>query len=242
MTHAAVTFDSIASGMIAHIPGCPQYNVVEAVKKVAIEGCERTLVYLLDTDFFYTPDTPLAFPDIVKHIVTLDQSDPVPLVIITFDDVRIGGTTQVLNKIKYVEAVRRYGTYAAADESTYVRPEGITYYGVREPGSQLLRENKYTFHLFPYPAQQVRVDCDIILKPSLNSVGIPDFVYSKLSDVIFHGALQRLLTMQEKTWTDLELASYHAKQYIFHLNRVKANTRLSRSVTGSIRVQPVAFA
>ncbi len=51
-----------------------------------------------------------------------------------------------------------------------------------------------------------------------------------VEDAIVHGALQHLMTLPERTWSDTELAAYHAKQYIF-----KVNDRRARANMGAVR-------
>ena len=42
-----------------------------------------------------------------------------------------------------------------------------------------------------------------------------------------HGALQHLLVLPDRAWSDRELASYHAKQFIFKLQERRATTTLA---------------
>ena len=51
-------------------------------------------------------------------------------------------------------------------------------------------------------------------------------IADELESAIQHGALQHLLVLPEKPWSDRELAAYHAKQYIFTISERRARTNV----------------
>jgi hypothetical protein len=76
------------------------------------------------------------------------------------------------------------------------------------------------------------------LKPKRNSSGMDEVAFNELEDVIMHGALQHLLVLPNTNWSDRELASYHARQYVFQIaeRRARANLGNMRGVM-SARMQ-----
>ena len=66
-------------------------------------------------------------------------------------------------------------------------------------------------------------------------------LYDELENVVMHGALQHLLVLPDRTWSDRELASYHARQFAFKLSERRARTNLGTS-KASMRVQAQKFA
>jgi hypothetical protein len=94
--------------------------------------------------------------------------------------------------------------------------------------------------LLPLPdANTYRMRMFVALKPKRSSVGMSEYTLDELEDVIVHGALQHLLTLPDTNWSDRELASYHAKQYLFHLTERRARANLG-NMRGNItaRFQP----
>ena len=79
------------------------------------------------------------------------------------------------------------------------------------------------------------------LKPRRDADGMEEHVLDELEDVIVHGALQALLFMPSVTWSNIELASYHSRQYLFHLNERRARANLS-NMRGSMTVRSPKFA
>jgi len=54
-----------------------------------------------------------------------------------------------------------------------------------------------------------------------------------------HNALQHLLVLPDTNWSDRELATYHAKQYLFHLTERRARANLGNArATMTARSQP----
>ena len=62
-----------------------------------------------------------------------------------------------------------------------------------------------------------------------------------LENVVMHGALQHLLVLPEKPWSDRDLAAYHAKQFAFKIAERRARTNLGAS-RASMTVQMQKFA
>ena len=78
------------------------------------------------------------------------------------------------------------------------------------------------------------------LKPLRTSVDMESTTFDELENIIVHQALQNLLILPERTWSDRELAAFHAKQFLHKAaeRRARANLGAARN---SLRVKPVAF-
>ena len=65
-------------------------------------------------------------------------------------------------------------------------------------------------------------------------------VLDEIEMVVTHGVLQHLLVMPNKSWTDRELAQYHARQYTYKTSsrRAKANLGVGR---GPLRAKMQPF-
>jgi hypothetical protein len=78
------------------------------------------------------------------------------------------------------------------------------------------------------------------LKPKRSAVGMDEVAFNDLEDAIMHGALQDLLILPNVPWADRDLASYHAKQYIFYTTERRARANLGNA-RGSFRARMQPF-
>jgi hypothetical protein len=99
------------------------------------------------------------------------------------------------------------------------------------------------FVLAPVPDATVVYDLKMIvaLKPLRTSSAMSKSVLDDIENVVMHGALQHLLVLPNRTWTDRELASYHAKQYSFKTSERRARANLG-AARASMTVQMRPFA
>jgi hypothetical protein len=99
------------------------------------------------------------------------------------------------------------------------------------------------FVLAPLPDATVNYDLKMIvaLKPLRTSTGMDQNVFDDLENVIMHGALQHLLVLPDKNWSDRELASYHSRQYLYKTTerRARANLGAARA-SMSVQMNPLA--
>ena len=95
----------------------------------------------------------------------------------------------------------------------------------------------------PQPDSTVSYDVRMItcLKPLRTATKMDKSVLDDLETLVMHGALQHLLVLPDRTWSDRELASYHAKQFSFKSSERRARTNLGAS-RASLRVQMQNFA
>jgi hypothetical protein len=79
------------------------------------------------------------------------------------------------------------------------------------------------------------------LKPTRTAAGMDQVVFNDLEEVIVHSALQNLLVMPGVTWSDRELAAYHAKQALFTTTERRARANLG-NMRGTMVVTAPKFA
>ena len=99
------------------------------------------------------------------------------------------------------------------------------------------------FMVAPQPDSLITYDVRMItcLKPLRTSTKMNRSVLDELETLFMHGALQHLLVLPDRTWSDRELASYHARQFAFKSSERRARTNLGAS-RASLRVQMQKFA
>ena len=124
-----------------------------------------------------------------------------------------------------------YPTWPNQNSNEYAEPRYIT---------QLDPDN---FSVAPLPDSSQNYDVRMIvcLKPLRTATKMDKKFLDELENVIMHGALQHLLVLPDRTWSDRELASYHAKQFAFKLSERRARTNIGASKS-SVRVQAQKFA
>ena len=66
-------------------------------------------------------------------------------------------------------------------------------------------------------------------------------IFYELEEAILHSALQHLLVLPNVTWSDRELAAYHAKQFIREMVERRARANLG-NMRGTMRATAPKFA
>lgn len=99
--------------------------------------------------------------------------------------------------------------------------------------------DRYIILPLPDNERVYRMRMFVALKPKHNATGMEEFIFNELEELIMHGALQHLLVLPNQSWSDRELAAYHAKQYVFQTaeRRARANLTNARGML-RVRMQP----
>lgn len=206
-------------------PGCPQETMFQYIRDAAIRACERTLAWRYTQPKFsltagipqYNYNKPF---DTEVHAVFAVWMNDDPLDRLTLD-----------------EAINRYPAWA----DTYTTAEDIAEYG-SEPRA-ITQLSPHQFVVLPLPDAEKTYTMRMIyaLKPSRTATAMDETIFNDLEEVIMHGALQHLLVLPNTNWSDRELASYHAKQFIAQVTERRARANLGNS-RGSLSVQLPGFA
>jgi hypothetical protein len=206
-------------------PGCPQETMFQYIRDAAVRACERTLAWRYTQPKFnltagipqYNYNKPF---DTEVHAVFAVWLNDDPLDRLTLD-----------------EAINRYPAWA----DTYTTAADITEYG-SEPRA-ITQLSPHQFVVLPLPDAEKTYTMRMIyaLKPSRTATEMDETIFNDLEEVIMHGALQHLLVLPNTNWSDRELASYHAKQFISQVTERRARANLGNS-RGSLSVQLPGFA
>lgn len=208
------TFASLNSVIAASAPGCPNPTMEQYIRRIAIEVCEKTLTWRYEQPVIlltqgmhnYDFDTPT-------------NTEVAGVLHATINNVPIKRDT--LDAIS-----NRYPAWPVDD------PE---YYGWPAVIGQLDADH---FAVAPTPdaLNSYNIRMILALRPTPDATGMNQTVLDDCEDVIVHGVLQQLLVLPNKSWTDRELASYHAKQYVYKTSLKRAKTNLG-APGGSLTVQ-----
>jgi hypothetical protein len=246
-------FTDLLPRVLPIVAGCPQPLAIQHIRDAAIRICERTLAWryvqptanLLPGVYEYAYSKP---PATEVHTVFAAHVNGSPLEVLTLEqalksypawaDLYGGvdlatvwtGATAGVNEAALNEVVYNGGgTFTIPDEA--MEDAG-------EPRSILqVVPDKYI--VLPMPDNQKTYSLRMFyaLRPARNASGMDEVVLNELEDAVVHNALQHLLVIPNVAWTNLDLASYHAKQGLFVTTERRARANL-----GNMRGTLVAYA
>jgi hypothetical protein len=212
-------FLSIVNRLSPSVPGCPQPILQQYVRDAAIEACERTLAWR------YEQPTIRLTPGVYEYPYT----NPLQTEVHAF-------LTATVNNVPLtpVTLEQLYGMYPDWPNLALDK---------RSDPRVICQLDPDNFILAPLPDDSQTYDVKMIvaLKPLRTATEMDQNVFDDLENVIMHGALQHLLVLPDKNWTDRELASYHAKQYLYKTTerRARANIGAARA-SMSVAMRPLA--
>lgn len=211
---ATRAFLSLENKLAANVPGCPRPTIEQFVRDIAIEVCEKTLAWrykqptitLTGGTYEYAYNTPTGteVTAVIHAGLSVDGVFSEELKPLTQDDLH-----------------RQYPNWPSADVSQHSQPRSFS------------QVDPTLFVVTPVPDSQqtYTVDMFLALKPSLDSSGMEDTIFNNCENLIVHGVLQHLHVLPNKSWTDYNLASYHAKQYTYKtaMKRAQVNLGVARA-------------
>jgi hypothetical protein len=213
------TFLSLATRLASSVPGCPQPIIEQHIRDSAIEVCERTLAWRYEQPLIRLTPGVYEYP----------YNNPSQSEVHAFLTASVNG--EKLDTVTLEQLHDQYPDWPSLDPAKQASPRLIC---------QLDPDN---FVLAPLPDSTVNYDLKMIvaLKPLRSATAMDKSVFDEIENVIMHGALQHLLVMPNKAWSDRELAAYHAKQYISKTTerRARANLGAARASL-SVKMRPLA--
>lgn len=162
--------------------GVPEPVAINALRKAAIEFCDRSRVWVIDHD-------PI---DLIAEEATYQFSPNNGTVVIRVEEAWVSG-------MDITPAARLDVQRNANWTSMLGTPK------------HYLQENTEELILFPKPVSALSgaLTLKVSLKPSRKSTGIEGWLVEKWLDDIVHGAMWKLLEMPSKPWSDGNSALYH---------------------------------
>ena len=240
------TFASLIPRVNPSVPGCPQQTMIQYIREAAIRACERSLAWryqiplfnLLPGVFEYLYNKPT---NTDVHVLFEAVMNDAPLERLTLEqairlypkwaDIYSGEDPSVvwsltppgvLNNQQYNEQLFNGG-------SPYVLPDAIVADGSQPQSVCQLTPDKYVVLPLPDAERTYRMRMFVALKPKRTATAMDEVIMDELEDIIVHGTLQQLLVLPQVNWSDRELATYHAKQYTFHLSERRARANLGNA-------------
>lgn len=255
---ATRTFASLVPRLNPSVPGCPQQTMVQYIRDAAIRTCERTLLWR------YTEPTFDLLPGVHEYGYRKPANTDVHVL---FDAVV---NDRPLEKLVLEDALYRYPEWADVfsgvdpaslwaltpsggyDEFEYNGVEYDYNESVTLPAAALakaseprivtqLTPDKYIVLPLPDDQKTYTMRMFYALKPSRDADGMDVDVFNELEEAILHSALQHLLVLPGVSWSDRELAAYHAKQFLREMVERRARANLG-NMRGVMRATAPRFA
>lgn len=89
------------------------------------------------------------------------------------------------------------------------------------PTHYSLYQEKYA-KLYPIPDATYAVEATVVVKPSLDSVGVEDFIFDHYGRIIAHGAIALIAAIPSKEWSNMDLAMIYRAKFLRETDAVKA--------------------
>jgi hypothetical protein len=212
------TFIDIVNRLLPSVPGCPTPVVENYVRDAAIEACERTLAWRYEQ------------PRIRLVVGAHDYVYECPSDAEVHAFITATVNDEMLTPVTLDKIYELYPKWPNQPTTSRAKPKYIT---------QLDPDH---FSVAPVPDDTESYDVRMIvcLKPLRTADSMDKSVLDELENVIMHGALQHLLVLPDNSWSDRELASYHAKQFAFKLSERRARANLGAG-RASIRIKGQPF-
>lgn len=240
-------FSDMVEDVNPDVPGCPHETVRRAIRQAAIDTCEATLLWRHETrahtltpGLHYYEYTKPAETAVCAVFAAINNGRPMEVLTLEQAIMRYPEWADVLGDVDPVNVWSQtepseFNEDEFNAETFNSNPAFVPPAGALADGGQpvaLTQLNPHKFIVLPSPDAVVPYKLRVFtaLKPTPISNGMDMYAADELMEVIQHRALQKLMTMPEKPWTQLELAAYHAKQYRFTASerRAKANLMNAR--------------
>lgn len=255
---AARTFASLVPRLNPSVPGCPQYTMIQYIREAAIRVCERTLAWryvqptfaLLPGVHEYVYDKPVGTEVHVLFDAMLNDR-PLPKLVLEdalfrypeWADFYSGEDPSVLWSLTPPGSYNtfEYNGNLFNDNEPFVLPEAVVAKASEPRIITQLTPDKYIVLPLPDDEKTYTMRMFYALKPSRNADSMDEVLFNELEEAILHSALQHLLVLPGVTWSDRELAAYHAKQFLREMVERRARANLG-NMRGTMRATAPKFA
>lgn len=198
----AAALSDFLPDVLAHTPQCPSITAERELLKAAIEFCRKSGAWYEDLDTFEAEvgkSTYDVFPP-------AGQAQIVRLREITIDGDRIDNTDE--------ERLNRLSRNWRADTG--------------EP-DRWYQPSRTKLSLYPTPDAVHTVGGVVALMPTMKATRVPDFLFEEWSEGLAAGAVQRLVMMPGKAWSNPNLAASFNKEFRRAISRARIQALRGRS-------------
>lgn len=251
-------FSTLVTRLQPHVPQCPRPTIIQNVREAAIHLCERTLAWrymvplydLLPGVHEYAFERPTNSDVQAIFGAVVNGS---PLKQLTLDDaIRLYPDWATLFSGEDAEEVwsETPGNYVGAttyndslfdDGSTFVLPDSIVADASTPRAIVQVSPQKYIILPLPDGEETYTMRMFVALKPTRDATDMDSEAFDDLEDAIFYRALENLLLLPQKPWSNVDLAAVYARKYLALATERKANANIGHARgTVSVRMRPWA--
>jgi len=193
----ATNLSDFVNGVMQHVSGCPKNLVIEEVRNAAIRLCEDSTIWRDDIpagDITADVDDYTITPPAGTRVMTL--------ISLLYDDLTMYPKTE--EELDHLDDGWRTG-----------RPGDPNYF-------VLLAPDRVKFNRIPEKTISNGLVAKVVLKPTNTATTVADILFYDWFEAIKHGALERLLRIPKKPWSDIKLSMFHGKHFNFQIQRATA--------------------
>ena len=235
-------FTAVIPRVQMSVQGCPYPTVLEQVCEAARRACEKTLMWRYEVPkYLLTPGVHEYYyqkpANADVHVVFGATVNGSPLQVLTLEqaighypawaDLYNGTDPWALTEPTVVGQSNfgedQYNPSALAE----IPPEALE--GTSTP-TAITQITPDKFIVLPLPnADEHLLRMWVALKPKRTATGMEEVAFQELEDAIMHGALEMLFALPNTTWGDKEMASYHAKKFLYATTERRARANLGNA-------------
>ena len=199
-------------------PGCPQPVIKQHVRDAAIAACKATLAWRYEQDPI--PLTPGVY---TYEYETPEDSEVVAIFQTSLNDL-------VFPAVSLDVLLARFPAWPATATTDRAQPAVVSQFDT----------DHFVVAPVPDDVDTYTIKMFLALRPTQDADGMDKTIFDELEELIMHGALFRILSIPEQSWSNGKLAEFHGKQttYKTSMQRAVANLGAGRA---SLRVRPVPF-
>lgn len=191
--------------------GVPEPVAINAMRKAAIDFCERSRVHVVD-------QTITLAAGYTSHPFEPDN-----------------GTVVARVEQAWIDGVDIYPTTRLDLQSA-----NANWATISGTPTNYLQENTEEIILFPKPDSAQTLTLKVALKPSRKSNGIEGWLVEKYLEEIMHGAAWKLLVMVGKPWAEPSAALYHKGAFDDGIQSARLDAQKGH-VKAPLRTKPIYF-
>lgn len=238
------------------VMACPQETIRQRIREAAIRACETTGIWKHETRSFslvagmheYAYSKPTDTDVHTLYGAVMDKAFPLEILTLEQAIERFPAWADLMGGLDPMSAwsltapsqfnVDEFNSATYGANPAFVTPpEALE--GTSTPVA-VTHMNQDKFIVLPSPDKTYSLRLFTSLKPSRNANGMEQSIMDELEDAIYHMTLRNLMATPNVPWTNLELAAYHGRQYIFQASEKRARANLTAG-RGNFRVHAQPF-
>jgi len=208
--------------ILPSVENCPNPLAINAVRNAAIEFCQRSVVWRKELD-------PITISATIKEYdlhAELENNETISAI----------NTGHILDNGQICPL---YVTTTEELDSVVPQWKGVT--GQRS--SAVFMKDTRTAQLYPIPETTIAggLNLEMVLKPSRDATGVPDWLFEQWAEGIAAGAKARLFNMKSRPWYDASFAM--DEQDTFDAAVKDASMRVNKAHsrrTAKVQMRPLA--